>query len=66
MVPQFVQVLDPQPPEGTAEVRPGGDGWIYAMPADPDAGALDWWETRFVPYQDDTGVWCLGDKEDNR
>ncbi len=61
---RFVQLLDPQPPEGTIEVVAGGDGWIYAMPADPEAGALEWWETSLVPYKDETGVWCLGEVEE--
>lgn len=58
---RFVQVMDPQPPEGTASVIDGGDGWIYAMPANPDEGALNWWETTLTPYQDESGVWCLGE-----
>lgn len=56
----FVSVLTPQPPEGTDTVIDGGDGWIYAMPKDPDAGALAWWETTAIPYKDERGVWCLG------
>lgn len=56
----FVRVMDPQPPEGTETVIDGGDGWIYALPADPNADALDWWETALVPYRDTRGVWCLG------
>jgi len=56
----FVQVLDPQPPEGTAEVIDGGDGWIYAMPTLP-GDALAWWQTDLVPYLDG-GVWCLGER----
>lgn len=56
----FVMILDPQPPPETAEVISGEDGFVYAMPADPDGLALEWWETSLIPYQDN-GVWCLGE-----
>ncbi len=61
----FVRVMDPQPPEGTVEVINGGDGFIYAMPADENEGALDWWPNPgLTAFKREDGVWCLGTCEE--